>query len=362
MTGVVRRTPPLVLALALALLSACGPDREDSVTPWPQTSPPPIQPPPGGLKLPPSAAECAGPPEFTRAAETNAASSRTLPWSPFGRQEVGWAVYTPKIAAEIGVACAAHDPGFAAGLARWQRGQGMPGDGILSSAVFDLMKARWHAVRPYVSIRGLGICPEPPPEGMLATATPAESFGGKTIQARVAALEAYRRMVAAAKAEDPAIAADPQALTIFSGYRSPEYDAERCAREGNCNGVTRASCSVHRTGLAFDVVVGAAPGYNVDNSADPNRLYMTRTPAYLWLVGNAHRFGFVNYVFEPWHWEWTGESIVAGNRPLGRGGTQRRFEPFPTTKETARDRQSPQTSAADPARRRVQPSGRREPG
>ena len=25
------------------------------------------------------------------------------------------------------------------------------------------------------------------------------------------------------------------------------------------------------------------------------------------LVKNAARFGFVNYVFEPWHWEWVGD-------------------------------------------------------
>ena len=37
------------------------------------------------------------------------------------------------------------------------------------------------------------------------------------------------------------------------------------------------------------------------------RLYMTKTPTYRWLVANAGRFGFVNYPFEPWHWEWTGE-------------------------------------------------------
>jgi LAS superfamily LD-carboxypeptidase LdcB len=35
---------------------------------------------------------------------------------------------------------------------------------------------------------------------------------------------------------------------------------------------------------------------------------MSGTPAYRWLVANAGRFGFVNYVFEPWHWEWTGEA------------------------------------------------------
>ena len=26
------------------------------------------------------------------------------------------------------------------------------------------------------------------------------------------------------------------------------------------------------------------------------------------LVTRATRFGFVNYPFEPWHWEWTGEA------------------------------------------------------
>ncbi len=36
---------------------------------------------------------------------------------------------------------------------------------------------------------------------------------------------------------------------------------------------------------------------------------MVQTPAYRWLLANARRFGFVNYVFEPWHWEWTGEPI-----------------------------------------------------
>jgi LAS superfamily LD-carboxypeptidase LdcB len=72
--------------------------------------------------------------------------------------------------------------------------------------------------------------------------------------------------------------------------------------------VVRAACSAHRTGLALDLDVGAAPGFMVDSSADPNRLFQSRTPAYRWLVRNAVRFGFVNYVFEPWHWEWRGEA------------------------------------------------------
>ena len=348
----------IALSIGLCLAAAaCGPDREDSVTPYPQAPSGPGAPAPGpgpsAGRWPSSAPECDQPAQFEPAANVNAASSRGLPWAPYGRDEVGWAIYAPKIAAEIGVRCAAHDPGFAAALARWQQAQGMPADGILSSRVFDAMKLRWHQVRPYVALRSEGICPDAPPEYTLAHATLNEGYGGKQILLRPGALAAYRRMAAAARAEDPAIAANPELLTIFSGFRSPESDAARCARDGNCNGITRAQCSVHRTGMAVDVVVGAAPGHPVDSSADANRMAMTRSPAYLWMVDNAHRFGFVNYVFEPWHWEWTGEPLIAGrpNRPLGRPGTERKFEPFPTDKETPRAAQSRQARPADPADR-----------
>jgi len=57
----------------------------------------------------------------------------------------------------------------------------------------------------------------------------------------------------------------------------------------------------------MDVYVGQAPGFGPDSSADSNRLFMTRTATYRWLVANADRFGFLPYPFEPWHWEWTGE-------------------------------------------------------
>ena len=47
---------------------------------------------------------------------------------------------------------------------------------------------------------------------------------------------------------------------------------------------------------------------SADSTADPNRLFLSRTVTYRWLLANASRFGFVNYPFEPWHWEWTGET------------------------------------------------------
>jgi len=56
----------------------------------------------------------------------------------------------------------------------------------------------------------------------------------------------------------------------------------------------------------MDLYIGALPGQSPVSSDDANRLYQTQTPAYRWMVKNAARFGFVNYVFEPWHWEWVG--------------------------------------------------------
>ena len=173
-------------------------------------------------------------------------------------------------------------------------------------AVFDRMRNVIELRRPFVRVSARGVCPAPPTA--LAQAAPAEGYSGKAIELRPGALAAFRQMAAAARAEDPRIAVDPRSLTIFSGFRSPEADDARCAGEGNCNNRVRSTCSAHRTGLALDLYVGQAPGLRPDSSADADRLFMSRTPAYRWLVANADRFGFVPYPFEPWHWEWTGEA------------------------------------------------------
>lgn len=246
------------------------------------------------------------------AAAANAASLENLQWAPFGRSERGWSIYATKIAAEIATRCPATSPGFAAALARWQRSRGLPATGIVDDAGFAAMKARWSAARPFVA-QSRAACPLPPAPAQLATAAPAESYAGKTIQLRADALAAYRRMVAAARRALPG--SEPQAFAIFSGYRDPAADALRCAIEANCQGIVRAACSAHRTGLAIDLNVGAAPGFGPDSSNDTNRRAMVRTPAYRWLVANAARFGFANYVFEPWHWEWTPPSRLDRRPP-----------------------------------------------
>jgi D-alanyl-D-alanine dipeptidase len=243
-----------------------------------------------------------------RAAEINRASLKTLRWAPFGRPETGWEVYVPLIQREIGTGCAPDTAGFAAAFAAWQGDQRLLPDGVVSEPDFVRMKGIMQTRRAFVRMSARGICPRPANEIHLAAGSPLEGYAGKKVQLRPGAFAAYRRMVAAAKAENPEIARDPRNLTIFSAFRSPSYDAARCATQKNCNGIVRAKCSPHRTGLAMDIYVGQAPGYGPDSSADPNRRYMTQTPTYRWLLANAHRFGFVNYPFEPWHWEWTGEN------------------------------------------------------
>jgi len=253
----------------------------------------------------PGTTDCAAP-GFDDAAKLNAVSLTSLAWAPFHRSEVGWEIYAPRIASEIGSSCAPDSPAFARALAGWQRAHGLAANGQLDAATFGVMNTRWELARPFVRLSQTGVCPDPPPATGLAWARPDEGYAGKPVQLRPAALAAYRRLVAAARAASPVLAADPRLLTIFSGYRDPRDDAARCEREGNCGNVSRALCSAHRTGLAMDLYLGAAPGLPPDTAADANRLYQSRTPTYAWLIAHAAEFGFVNYPFEPWHWEWTG--------------------------------------------------------
>lgn len=346
-----RRFATFALPAALFAGACDGVDRENIGDRVPL---PPVTAPSPGASIPPptvAAGDCDGAPVDYASAQQNAVSRRNLLWSPFGREEYGWETYAPRIAQTIGTLCPSDTPGFAQALARWQEARRLPADGALKPEVFDLMKVEWNRERPYLAVRGEGICPDAPTEARLAVAQPHEGYKGKIVMMRPAVLQSLRRMQAAARAEIPELARDPEMLTVFSAYRSPDSDAERCAREGNCDGVRRARCSAHRTGLVVDLVVGQAPGYPVDSTADPNRLAMSQTTAYRWLVRNAGRFGFVNYPFEPWHWEYVGESITppsyAVSGPSARagssvgGGTVGSRETFlrgdTNAKETARE-------------------------
>jgi hypothetical protein len=238
------------------------------------------------------------------AATANAQSLASLEFAPFHMAEIGWSIYAPRIAAEIGTTCGPASRGFGAALARWQRAHALAPTGIVDVRSFAAMRDRWTAARPFVAQTQGGDCPAPPPAAALVTAGAGESLGGKTVMLRPTALSAYRRMVAAARRDLPGVVPGDHWLRIFSGFRDPDADTLRCATQGNCQGVARAQCSAHRTGLAMDMDVGAAAGFGPDSADDANRRFMAQTPVYRWLVRNAARYGFVNYVYEPWHWEW----------------------------------------------------------
>lgn len=250
---------------------------------------------------------CGGGEQYAAIATRNAATLQTASLAPFGRAEHGWGIYEAQVAATVGTKCASGSKRFAADLARWQSRNRLRVTGAVDAVTLGAMKLRWQNARPFIKSFASGSCPAAAEDQALATIGHREGWLGKPGKLDVRALDALRRMVSAARADDPRIKADAQMLTIVSAFRSPAYDAAKCAAGANCNGIAKARCSAHRTGTAVDLYVGAAPGHSPVDTDDDNRLFQSRTPAYRWLVKNAARFGFVNYVFEPWHWEWVGQ-------------------------------------------------------
>ena len=244
---------------------------------------------------------------FADATAANSINLFAMQWTPFGPAEMGWETYVPLIQHELGTDCDPTSAAFAEKLSTFQLLHNLPATGQFDMATFNVFKGVWQERRPFILARLRGECPDPPPISELAYLVAGEEHGERlTRKARRDVLEAYREMVAAARAEIPEAAYNPELLRIFSSFREPESDAARCARDGNCDGVRRAACSAHRTGTALDIYVGHLIGHGVDSTNSHNRRFMAQTATYRWMVKNAGRFGFVPYAFEPWHWEWIG--------------------------------------------------------
>lgn len=246
-------------------------------------------------------------------AVANAISLYSLEWTPFGATEWGWGTYLPLLQKEIGTGCEPGTADFAAALAAFQTRYGLAATGVFDQTTFTVLKGVLQERRPFVMARVRDECPDPPPLRELGyLEAPEEHADRLTRLLRRDVLASYRRMVAAARAEVPEVRNDPELLQIFSGFRDPEADAARCATERNCDGLRRAVCSPHRTGTAVDLYVGQLLGMGVDSTNPASRQHMTQGATYRWLVRNAGRFGFVPYLYEPWHWEWVGASASYG--------------------------------------------------
>ena len=252
---------------------------------------------------------------FAGAGLANAVSVYTLEWAPFGPAEWGWVTYVPLLQKEIGTDCQPGSPDFAEALSRFQARYGLTATGVFDRATFEVLKGVLQERRPFIMARLRDECPSPPPLRLLGYLVEEEEHADRlTRLLRRDVLDAYRRMVAAARAEVPEINADRELLQIFSGFRDPEADAARCAAQGNCDGLRRAVCSAHRTGTAVDLYVGQLFDMGVDNTNADSRRHMSQGATYRWLVKNAGRFGFVPYLYEPWHWEWVapgGDTLIS---------------------------------------------------
>lgn len=154
----------------------------------------------------------------------------------------------------------------------------------------------------------------------------AEAEKGKFLEENAA--EAYRKMKISAAAQGINI-------KLISGHRSENYqrglikaqelkfeaagmDFVRAVRE-TFRSIAPPRKSEHSTGLAADIV-----RLQDDDVYESFAL----TPEYLWLIENAHVFGFIlrypkggenitGYIFEPWHYRYVG-SAAADIRNSGK--------------------------------------------
>ncbi|HLM58904.1 MAG TPA: D-alanyl-D-alanine carboxypeptidase family protein [Pyrinomonadaceae bacterium] len=304
-------------ALLLAARPGYGqsPDSQNLSTAAPQAAEPSLQP---TALVRERRAESAPASDFARnfaeAATRNSLLRYELTWAFGGKQQRGWHLYTPLISRLVGAEVEATTNDFASALSRWQTTTGLKPSGVLDDETLYQMVAAWQGAR-------LKDKSYPTPDRLLLA--PASDFYDPSRPEQLRQVEretyaAYKRMVAAALADpslglkgtmEGGLAPEEKYLKIVSSFRSREYQ-EHLRRQSPHSG--RAGLAVHSphfTGRALDIYVGGEPV----ETKDSNRALQVQTRVYQWLVRNADRFGFRPYYYEPWHWEYTGES-TAGNK------------------------------------------------
>ena len=312
----------IALAGAAALLAGCttrNPAPAATVTStaaepaaMPPLTPPAVAPARAEAAAPPAAMATCDVPAFAAAARANAQSLNTSPWMfSAGTREKpegpGWAAYVPIIAHTLGTACGPATAGFAQALSDWQSQRGLAANGMMSRDTAAKMKEGWQARRAHLARPCVEL------SRTRTAAIPSEArFDASDRRLQTDALAAYHRLLAAARREQPALFLTPTIMQAASAWRDPADDRTSCTRNpGPCNGTAKAvGCSAHWSGWALDLNLGFLPGRDPTDSTYANRLHQSRNPAYVWMLENAGRFGFVNYYYEPWHWEWQGNSVA----------------------------------------------------
>jgi len=251
-------------------------------------------------------------PVVEAAARQNEELRTALRWSFGGRRQKGWDLYIALIQQLIGSQAEPDSSAFALALARWQEEMGLPVTGRLEGKTWSAMVSTFQARRPGGQRRGASTdLVLAPPDDFFDRSRP---LSLRFVDRR--AYDAYQRMCQAAREALGEEDISAQGMKIVSAYRSPSYQAALRRRSPRAGRATLAVNSPHFTGRALDLFVGGDPV----STADWNRRRQVETPLYRWMAQHAHRFGFVPYFYEPWHWEYRGEE-PSSNRvdPIGAG-------------------------------------------
>ena len=149
------------------------------------------------------------------------------------------------------------------------------------------------------------------PEDLVTLYTQPHAFrmAASDIQLTRQTYEAAQRMFKAA--ED----ADMNGYIITSGYRSYHRQEEVYAESGKGK-AQLPGASEHQTGMAFDVTVETAQGFE-------------NTPQYAWLNAHAHEYGFIQrypanksdvtgITYEPWHYRYVGVEAATKMHETGQ--------------------------------------------
>ncbi len=293
MTGNKRKLFPIALTLAAlcALTTALG---------WPGYS--------YGDRRASAATNAPNDATWTAAAQQNAQLRDQLAWAFGGKPQRGWALYTPLIAHTLNTKANNDASDFAQALARWQRGAGLPANGVLDGDTLYKLIAAWQA-------RRLKEHTYPRPDQLL-TAPVSDCYDpNRPDDQRLVEKEtyaAYKRMVAAAATDRSLglaangageLKAGEKYLKIISAFRSRERQEQLRKQEPGAGRAGLAVNSPHFTGRVLDLYVGGEPV----STKDANRAVQTDTRVYRWLVRHAASFGFQPYFYEPWHWEYVGK-------------------------------------------------------
>lgn len=248
--------------------------------------------------------------DFNVAAAENNKLQYSLQWSLGKKTQTGWNLYVPLIQHTLNTNAEVDDTKFAEAVFEWQKENKIAADGIIDNETLFSFITFWQSRRIKPVIQAT--------DDLLLTA-PISNFFDPTRDIELLKVEketfkAYKKMLKAAVADkslglkvdrEGNLIEEEKFLKMISTYRSPEYQAGLRKKQPNASRAQIAFVSPHFTGRALDIYVGGEPV----TTRDDNRAIQIKTPAYLWLVKNAGKFGFYPYFYEPWHWEYVPQNL-----------------------------------------------------